>query len=273
MASVHAASPADPATAQPFGDLKLSRCRHGWMLHAGPYIGKCFELYGEYSEAEVDVMRAYVRPGDCALDVGANIGDLTLPLAALVEPEGRVYAVESNPATFNVLCANLALNAIEHVKPLNVFIADSSDVDTGSAQWGPDAYTGGIWAPSFMAIDDLDLPRCSFIKVDVDGKELEVLRSARRTIERCAPVLYFENDIRERSSELLAHVLAQGYRLYAHVAPIFRPDNFLQNPVNAWPQAIASLMVLALPPSCRDAPLPLPEISGADFWWDRIGVS
>src|SRR5882724_879314 len=81
------AAQAATASASPFpaavGSRQLQRCRHGWMLFDGPYIGKCFELYGEYSEAEVDLMRCFVRPGDRVIDVGANIGDLTLPLARL----------------------------------------------------------------------------------------------------------------------------------------------------------------------------------------------
>jgi hypothetical protein len=35
-----------------FGALKLKRCRYGWMLFTGQYIGRCFDLYGEYSESE-----------------------------------------------------------------------------------------------------------------------------------------------------------------------------------------------------------------------------
>jgi hypothetical protein len=61
-----------------FGDLQLKACKYGWMLFAGPYIGKCFELYGEYSEAEVDAMRLFLTEGSYAIDVGANIGDLTV---------------------------------------------------------------------------------------------------------------------------------------------------------------------------------------------------
>ena len=43
-----------------FGNLQLKACKYGWMLFTGPYIGKCFELYGEYSEAEVDAMRLFL---------------------------------------------------------------------------------------------------------------------------------------------------------------------------------------------------------------------
>ena len=40
-----------------FGPLSLKPCRYGWMLYSGPTIGKCFELYGQYSESEVAMMR------------------------------------------------------------------------------------------------------------------------------------------------------------------------------------------------------------------------
>jgi FkbM family methyltransferase len=85
-------------------------------------------LYGEYSESEVSVFRAFMRPGDTVLDIGANIGDLTLPMARIVGPSGRVIAVESHSDTYHVLCANMALNGIEHVRALNGFVADRPDV-------------------------------------------------------------------------------------------------------------------------------------------------
>ena len=54
------------------GKNQLKQCRHGWMLFPSAYmIGKCFELYGEYSEAEVSVVRSFLASGDTALDIGA----------------------------------------------------------------------------------------------------------------------------------------------------------------------------------------------------------
>jgi ubiquinone/menaquinone biosynthesis C-methylase UbiE len=80
-----------------FGNLMLKQCKYGWMLFSGPYIGKCFELYGQYSESEISVMRAFLGEGSTVIDVGANIGDLTIPLAKIVGSSGRVYAIESQP--------------------------------------------------------------------------------------------------------------------------------------------------------------------------------
>src|ERR1044071_5209268 len=140
-----------------FGKLKLKACKYGWMLFSGPYIGKCFDLYGQYSESEVVTMRAFLRAGSTVIDVGANLGDLTIPLARAVGETGKVYAIESHPAIFNVLCANLALNGLENVKPINAFVATSDNAETGSNVWGKFAYVSQKWSPQFLALDSLDL--------------------------------------------------------------------------------------------------------------------
>ncbi|MFP5228236.1 MAG: FkbM family methyltransferase [Acidobacteriota bacterium] len=251
-----------------FGKNQLKRCKYGWMLFGGPYVGKCFELYGEYSEEEVSIIRAFVRNGDTALDIGANIGDLTLPMALCAGDTGRVYAVESHSETFNVLCANLALNQITNTKPVNAFIADKEDTETAGA-WGKHGYVSINFPPPVIPIDAFNLDACRFIKIDVDGKELEVLKSATATIARTRPVIYLENDVRDKSRALLDHLFQSDYLLYWHPAPIFRPDNFFGNPVNHWPQNVISLMVLCLPKEkYKDLALPMKKISSPDDWWE-----
>jgi FkbM family methyltransferase len=250
------------------GKNQLKRCKYGWMLFHGPYIGKCFELYGQYSEAEVNVLRAFIRPGDIAIDVGANIGDLTLPMAQLAGETGRIYAIESHAETFNMLCSNLALNGITNTKPINAFIADQADVDT-AGPWGKYGYVSKHFQPPILPIDSLGLDACALIKIDVDGKELEVLKSAAATIAKTRPVIYLENDIREKSAPLLEHLLQQDYRLYWHQAPIFEPDNFFGNPINHWaPQNIVSLMMLCIPNEKAGAiSIPLKQATHKDEWW------
>lgn len=255
-----------------FGPVTLKHCKYGWMLFYGPIIGKCFDLYGQYSEAEVVMMRSVVGLAGTVVDVGANIGDLTIPLSQIVGDSGRVYAIESNPAIFNVLCANLALNSILNTKPINAFVATSDTVDTGGV-WGKDAYVGNTWRPHFLAIDSLDLEACTLIKIDVDGKEADVLRSSEMTIERYRPVLYFENDTQDASCELLGLAMETlGYNLYWHPAPVFERDNYFGNPTNHWaPQNLASLMVLGIP-SEREFSLPaLTRVRSKYDWWENVG--
>ena len=101
-------------TPTPAGPMRLAACRHGTMLfNAGDiYIGASLAAYGEFSEGEVALFRQLLRPGMTALDVGANIGAFTLPMARLVGATGRVIAWEPQRIVVQTLCANLALNAI-----------------------------------------------------------------------------------------------------------------------------------------------------------------
>jgi FkbM family methyltransferase len=240
------------------------------MLYSGPYIGKCFDLYGQYSESEVSMMRAFLREGSTVIDVGANMGDLTIPLARAVGESGRIYAIESHPEHFNVLCANLALNSLRNVKPINAFVASSDDVQTGSEVWGKFAYVSEKWDPQYLTLDAVELAACDLIKIDVDGNELDVLRSGEMQIERFRPVLYFENDVRESSAELLAYVMDKlGYKLYWHPAPIFHEDNFFGNPVNHWaPRDIMSLMILGIPAERKENIEGLRRVSDKNEWWE-----
>jgi FkbM family methyltransferase len=252
-----------------FGSLKLKYCKYGWMLFSGPYIGKCFDLYGQYSESEVALMRALLRAGDTVVDVGANIGDLTIPLSRIVGESGAVYAVESHPENFNVLCANLALNGIRNARPINAFVATSNQVDT-AARRGKFAYVSEKWATAFLALDQLDMPACHLIKVDVDGKELDVLQSAEMQIERFRPVLYVENDTKDASPALIKFISDKlAYDLYWHLAPIFEPDNFFGNPTNHWaPRDIVSVMMVGVPSERKQHVQGLRRVSGAGDWWD-----
>lgn len=255
-----------------FGELKLKACKYGWMLFGGKYIGKCFDLYGQYSESEVAMMRSFLREGSIVIDVGANIGDLTLPLARIVGSAGRVYAIESNPVAFNVLCANLALNSVTNTKPLNVYITPESQGLSRVGAWGEAAYVGKNWEPDFVTLDSLDPPRCDLIKIDVDGAELAILESGAMLIEKHRPILYFENDTRVLSQPLLDYAMRQlGYDLYWHPAPIFDPDNFFGDPTNHWaPDIIVSLMIVGVPKEIRQELKMLRKISSADDWWDGL---
>jgi predicted methyltransferase len=79
------------------------------------YIGRSLDLYGEYSEGEVALFREFLRPGDTALDIGANVGALTLAMAGLVGPQGTVHAFEPQGAIFDLLQANVAANDLTQV--------------------------------------------------------------------------------------------------------------------------------------------------------------
>src|SRR5579884_3184354 len=83
--------------AEPMPEGVVSRqCRYGtFLIPTGDTgVGRSLAIYGEWSEAEIDLFRKFVRPGMTVLDVGAHIGVFTLPLAGLVGAGGLVLAFE-----------------------------------------------------------------------------------------------------------------------------------------------------------------------------------
>ena len=97
--------------------MVMKTCRHGAILfnQQDTFVGRSLDLYGEWCEAEIDLLAQVLKPGDVVLDVGANIGSQTVPFAKFVGDSGRVVAFEPQRLVFQNLCANLALNALRNV--------------------------------------------------------------------------------------------------------------------------------------------------------------
>jgi FkbM family methyltransferase len=227
---------------------KVTRCRHGTMVYPphDRYVGRSLELYGEFSESEVALFRGLVRPGDTVLDVGANVGAHTLPLARLVGSGGRVVAFEPQRLLFYCLCANVVLNDLTNVDCRHAAVGQTSGtLDVPELDYTVEENFGGVGlgggrpaGPSYpvplVRIDDVPLDRCDLMKIDVEGMEREVLAGAVATIRRHRPFLYVEDDRHDRSAELRALLCSLGYELYRHHPPLFNPANFFGRPENVF---------------------------------------
>lgn len=143
----------------------------------------------------VDAMIRILRPGDLAIDGGANVGFFSLLMAQLVGPEGSVIAYEPVPANVEALRANLALNEVENVTvdlrplwseagkvPMSVF----ADNGIGAIGNHPDAVE--VVETETTHLDDqmewhgvpvfkYGMPR--LIKLDIEGSEQKALEGAR----------------------------------------------------------------------------------------------
>ena len=94
-----------------------------------------------------------------------------------------------------------------------------------------------------IRLDDLDLPVCRLIKVDVEGMELSVLKGGRELIARNSPILYVENNRDAKSDELIRWISGIGYQLYWHYPPLFNPNNFNRNTENVFVDGFCSNML------------------------------
>jgi FkbM family methyltransferase len=167
------------------------------LLAASPWTSVPWET------EEQDVMRRLVRPGDTVFDIGAHIGLHTVLLSELIGPAGLLHAFEPNRGKAAALARTMAAlpNATLHQWALgdvsaarSLFIPEDESM-ASLADWTHVRGRGAVRAEDcyVRCLDDLKLPAPDFIKCDVEGHELAVLRGAEATLNQAhAPIVFYE---------------------------------------------------------------------------------
>jgi FkbM family methyltransferase len=171
-------------------------------------------LRGESAEFEtVEWLRRVVKAGDTVIDVGANVGQMTLEMALLVGPYGKVIAVEPGPGNLQILRRHVDANGFSD--RVTVVAAACCETHGGSIEFkffgtSPNVVGSGhslvlerapmsehetevvVSKVSSVSLDGLCAGlgiRPSVIKIDVEGAELRVLEGARQTLRSARPAL------------------------------------------------------------------------------------
>ena len=132
----------------------------------------------------------YLKPGDKVLDLGANVGTVTLEAAAKVGSSGKVYAIEPHPRIFRYLQGNIKLNHLTHIQTFNVALGDKEEMgilsDIKSDDQNAIIQTGnGIKVP-IQKLDDLPIneSKISLMIIDAMGYEKFILLGGLKTLEK-----------------------------------------------------------------------------------------
>src|SRR5581483_12191070 len=133
-------------------------------------VGRCLDLYGEFSAGEVQLFRRLIHRGFTVLDIGANLGAHTVPFAQFVGPEGQVHAFEPQRTIYYLLCANVALNNLTHVICHQAGVGETSGtIRVPELDYNAEANFGGTeiggadalsYEVPLLRVDDMALPRC-----------------------------------------------------------------------------------------------------------------
>ena len=223
----------------------VKNTRYGYMLYNkfDMYIGRSLDLYGEFSYYEAQIFDQLINQGFVVLDVGANIGAFTVLFSKLASQTGRIFAFEPQRITYQMLCANVALNALLNVETFNHCVGNKKNLidvteleqykitNFGGLSMGADANKLSRKVRTIL-IDELELKQCNFIKIDVEGMEKEALLGAKKTIQKHHPIMYIENDRVEKSVELIKTIKEFGYVIYEHNPYLFNKENFFGCDVN-----------------------------------------
>ena len=147
-----------------------------------------------------------VRPGDCVIDIGANVGYYAVVSAKLVGPRGCVHAFEASQQTFKWLETNAALNPVANIHVHRLAVTDRcGEIEFYSAPPEKTGYSSirdlgddstRVETVPTVSLDSMldDLPPIRLVKIDVEGAELLVLRGMRGLIERDQPFFLVEID-------------------------------------------------------------------------------
>ncbi len=167
----------------------------------------------QLAQTEVDELRQFLSEGDLAIDVGAHIGDSTLPIAIACGNSGAVLAFEPNPLTFAVLAANSALNPLKtNIIPFP-FAATATDCllkfdygdpwlsnggeHTGVSKWlHGSAFSIPVNGKNISKLLREKFParlgKLRYIKIDVEGNDFNVVKTLANEIEEFRPHMKLE---------------------------------------------------------------------------------
>lgn len=210
-----------------------------WSLDLREAIDLSIYLTGYFQPRVVRaVRRGLPDSGGCFIDVGANRGAVTIPVAHSCAT-CSVVSVEPVNEMIEMLKAGLVLNpSLGRVEVVHAFLVADGNADANAvpklvdASWnlfvgsndrkesGAIALSteGAILTTLDDLVDSLELKWVDVLKIDVDGFELEVLRGAQRTIRRCAPLIVMEWSRsaqlsgRAESKELIRYLMDVSYR-------------------------------------------------------------
>ena len=205
--------------------------QYAQWLHPG-------EFGNEVKQETVNFYRRYVKEGDFVIDIGANEGDTTVPMAIAAGKQGLTLALEPNPHVFKVLTKNASLNeAITNIKAFN-FAATAADGEFTFGSGDPSYGNGGIvgfthnqarntrysFQVSGKNLEQylkLDFPEylgnLSLIKIDTEGYDKEIIKTIPGIITQYRPVIItecFGPSTKKEKQELFQLLVNHRYELF-----------------------------------------------------------
>jgi FkbM family methyltransferase len=244
-AAINRRLPATSSTA-----IARARMRLGYEMAVDLRAQTEFLAYytGEYDTQTIRSVLRLVEPNWVIIDVGANIGFWSVPLARALKESGRLHCFEPVPSNFRLLTANVERNCIAStVSTHQVGLSDRSGKvqislredfaegsETGNAAIVIDRDDSRFQCMQVEVraldelFDSLNLKRLDFVKVDIEGHEDKFLAGAARTIARFRPILFMEiNDQYYVRQGLDPTVLFQDWLLgHSYVAALRGTDGW-----------------------------------------------
>ena len=218
------------------------------------YVGRSIHNYGEYGPDETEKILELAPKGKSCLDIGANIGVISM---ALLANGYRVHAFEPQPEVYKLLALNMQAVNGEFTHHNIALGSETSMVKMPKVYYSAKGNFGGLgigqtsmYGTYDVPMDTLDfynLNNVGFIKIDVEGFETQVLQGGRETILRNKPIMYIEDDRIDNRSMLRDTIKSLGYTYTSHQPTLYRENNFFGLKKNIWDRNYASHNLICVP--------------------------
>ena len=231
----------------------IRRCRWGqFILLRGDMISRYADVFGEWSEAEVDLFRALLPNDGVSVEVGSNIGTHAIAISKICNA-GKIYCYEAQRHLYHILCGNIAMNNRLNVIARNLAVSDRRghiDIQTSDYDrpWNYGAFSidagfsgerkfDGPVRTETIEVVPLDkdpllskIEKIHLIKADVEGAEAKVVLGGKKLIERHRPYLFLEAGDEQLVAELVRILSSMDYVGYWFLPLRFRHDNYNSAP-------------------------------------------
>ncbi|MDD7391898.1 MAG: FkbM family methyltransferase [Fusobacteriaceae bacterium] len=226
-------------------DLKWGR----FNLIDGDMISQISSRYGEWADVEVSVFKEILSEGDNVVEVGANLGLHSIPIAKIIGDKGKLICFEPQRIIYQHLCCNIALNSLVNVETYQYGVSDintklyiestdyneawnygSFSLDKG---FSTEAEYQGVVKKELTKIIKLDdfesikkLSSLDLIKADVEGFEIRLLNGAKNIIDKFKPFLFVECNLNSIANEIIQKINELGYKPYWIISARYQECNY-----------------------------------------------
>jgi FkbM family methyltransferase len=194
-------------------------------VFADDHIGRHLILSGAFDPSPIKILTDFAMKGDRCLDIGANIGYVSCLMLSRIQ-ESHVFCVEPQPGIVSLLEINLKRFPPDRWNILQAALSDAEgeghlELDTvnrGASTIVTTASQKTVSVPLLPAAQVLSgFKSIDLIKIDIEGHEETVFRSARDEIERLQPrvILYEDKERKSAPDGSIAKILVNlGYQIY-----------------------------------------------------------
>lgn len=200
------------------------------LINTKDVIGWKIFFFGEYESGTNRTLEKYIKQGDVVIEAGANFGSETLLLSRLAGKNGHIYAFEPNPYIFEQLKINISSNELVNVSSYDYALGESNNMIHFNIYpkgfCNPGMSSKYMETPITRKIDvnqktidtfvkEQDITKLNFLKMDIQGAEMDVIEGGTETINKFKPIIFTEVDeIYNDKKYMFQKFKSFGYTVY-----------------------------------------------------------